>query len=47
MHDPIKTLMQGKLKLTQGHLPTLIRYVESSRQLLASAQNVPTEYLSS
>jgi len=42
--DPIKTLMQGKLKMTKGHLPTLIRYVESSKQLLASAQNVATEY---
>lgn len=45
-HDPIKTLMQGRLKMTKGHLPTLIRYVESSRQLLASAQHVPTDYLS-
>ena len=44
--DPIKTLMQGKLKMTKGHLPTLIRYVESSKQLLASAQRVPTEYRS-
>lgn len=44
--DPIKTLMQGKLKMTKGHLPTLIRYVESSKQLLASAQGVPTEYRS-
>lgn len=42
--DPIKALMQGKLKLTKGHLPTLIRYVESSKQLLASAQNVATEF---
>jgi putative sterol carrier protein len=43
-HDPIKSLMQGKLKLTQGHLPTMIRYVESSKQLLSSAQHVPTEF---
>jgi putative sterol carrier protein len=42
--DPIKALMQGKLKLTKGHLPTLIRYVESSKQLLASAQNVATQF---
>jgi putative sterol carrier protein len=42
--DPIKALMQGKLKLTKGHLPTIIRYVESSKQLLASAQNVTTEF---
>jgi putative sterol carrier protein len=42
--DPIKALMQGKLKLTKGHLPTMIRYVESSKQLLSSAQAVPTEF---
>jgi putative sterol carrier protein len=42
--DPIKALMQGKLKLTKGHLPTMIRYVESSKQLLSSAQNVATEF---
>ncbi len=43
--DPIKALMQGKLKLTKGHLPTIIRYVESSKQLLASAQTVDTAFL--
>jgi putative sterol carrier protein len=42
--DPIKALMQGRFKLTKGHLPTLIRYVESSKQLLASAQHVETEF---
>jgi hypothetical protein len=36
--------MQGKLKLTKGHLPTMIRYVESSKQLLSSAQSVATEF---
>lgn len=43
--DPIKAMMQGKLKLTKGHLPTIIRYVESSRQLVRSASSVPTEFL--
>lgn len=43
--DPIKGLMEGKLKLTKGHLPTLIRFVEPSRQLVASACQVPTEFL--
>lgn len=42
--DPIKTLMQGKLKLTKGRLPTLLRHVASSKQLLASARLVETEY---
>ena len=41
---PIKALMQGKLKLTKGHLPTMIRYVESSKQLLSSAQSVQSEF---
>ena len=43
--DPIKAMMQNKLKLTKGHLPTIIRYVESSRQLVKSAMSVPTEFL--
>jgi putative sterol carrier protein len=42
--DPIKTLMQGKLKMTKGHLPTIIRYVESSKALLGCAQEVATEF---
>jgi putative sterol carrier protein len=42
--DPIKALMQGKLRLTKGHLPTIIRYVESSKQLLSSAQSVQSEF---
>ena len=42
--DPIKALMQGRLRLTKGHLPTMIRYVESSKQLLSSAQGVSTEF---
>ncbi len=43
--DPIKAMMQGKLKLTKGHLPTIIRYVESSRQLVKSAASVATTFL--
>lgn len=43
--DPTKGMMQGKLKLSKGHLPTMIRYVQSSKQLVASATNVPTEFL--
>ena len=43
--DPIKAMMQNKLKLTKGHLPTIIRYVESSRQLVKSAMAVPTEFV--
>lgn len=43
--DPIKAMMQGVLKLTKGHLPTMLRYVESSRQLVTSATRVDTEFL--
>jgi putative sterol carrier protein len=43
--DPIKSMMQNKLRLTKGHLPTIIRYVESSRQLVASARAVPSAWL--
>ena len=42
--DPIMALMQGKLKLTKGSLPTIIRHLEPSKQLIASAQAVPTEF---
>ena len=40
--DPIKGMMEGKLKLARGHLPTIIRFVESARQLVVSASRVPT-----
>lgn len=42
--EPIKGMMQGKLKLTKGHLPTIIRYVDASRELVESAADVPTEF---
>src|SRR5262245_41087814 len=35
--DPIKAMLQGQLRLTRGHLPTIIRDVEGSRQLVMSA----------
>ena len=40
--DPIKAMMEGKLKLARGHLPTIIRFVEPSRLVVASASKVPT-----
>lgn len=43
--DPIKGMMEGKLKLEKGHLPTMLRFVESSRALVAAASSVPTEFL--
>ncbi len=43
--DPTMAMMQNKLKLTKGHLPTMLRFVESSKQLVASATAVPTEFV--
>ena len=42
--DPIKGMMEGKLKLVRGHLPTIIRFVEPARIVVASASKVPTEF---
>jgi putative sterol carrier protein len=42
--DPIKAMLQGQLKLAKGHLPTIIRDVEGSRQLVMSAGKVDTEF---
>lgn len=43
--DPIKAMMEGKLKMTKGHLPTMLRFVESSRALVTSATAVATTFL--
>ncbi len=40
--DPIKGMMQGKLKLTKGHMPTIVKYVNSSRELVETTSRVPT-----
>ena len=40
--DPMKAMMEGKLKLSRGDLPTIIRFVEPSRALVAGARKVPT-----
>lgn len=42
--DPIKGMMEGKLKMTKGNLPTMLRFVQSSRALVTSATDVPTEF---
>ncbi len=41
--DPIKAMMEGKLKLVKGALPTMLRFVESSRALVNSATEVATD----
>lgn len=42
--DPIKGMMQGKLKLT-GDLPTIVRYVRAANELVRLTMTVPTEFL--
>lgn len=42
--DPTKALMQGKLKLTKGHMPTMVKYVNASKQLVESTTHVPTKF---
>jgi putative sterol carrier protein len=42
--DPIKGMMQGKLKL-KGDLPTIVRYVKASNELVSLAGTVPTEFV--
>lgn len=42
--DPVKGMMQGKLRLT-GDLPTIIRYVKAANELVNLAASVPTEFV--
>ena len=41
--DPIKGMMQGKLKL-KGDMPTLVRYVRAANELVNLAGQVDTEF---
>lgn len=40
--DPTKALMQGQLKLTKGHMPTMVKYVSASKELVEATSAVPT-----
>lgn len=42
--DPTKALMQGKLKLAKGHMPTMVKFVNASKQLVESTSRVPTKF---
>jgi putative sterol carrier protein len=42
--DPVKGMMQGKLKLN-GDLPTIVRYVKAANELVNLAATVPTEFV--
>jgi putative sterol carrier protein len=41
--DPIKGMMQGKLRL-KGDLPTIVRYVKASNELVSMAAQIPTAF---
>lgn len=42
--DPTKAMMQNKLKLEKGHLPTIVKYVVASKELVKSAITIDTDY---
>jgi len=42
--DPIKGMMQGKLKLVKGHMPTIVKYVNASKELVESTARVDTKF---
>jgi putative sterol carrier protein len=43
--DPTKGMMQNKLKLTKGNMPTMVRFVTASKELVESTSRVPTKFL--
>jgi putative sterol carrier protein len=42
--DPVKGMMQGKLKL-KGDMPTILRHVKAANELVILAGSVPTEFV--
>jgi putative sterol carrier protein len=42
--DPTKGMMQNKLKLTKGHMPTMVRFVTASKELVESTTRIPTAF---
>ena len=43
--DPIKGMMQNRLKLTKGHMPTMVKFVTASKELVESTSRVPTQFV--
>jgi len=43
--DPTKGMMQNKLKLTKGHMPTIVKFVTSNKELVESTARVPTQFV--
>lgn len=43
--DATKGMMQNKLKLAKGHMPTIVKFVTSTKELVESATRVPTQFV--
>jgi putative sterol carrier protein len=43
--DPTKGMMQNKLKLTKGHMPTMVKFVTASKELVQATSLVPTRFV--
>jgi len=43
--DPTKGMMQNRLKLTKGHMPTMVKFVTASKELVESTSMVPTLFI--
>ncbi|MGH7269027.1 MAG: SCP2 sterol-binding domain-containing protein [Polyangiaceae bacterium] len=43
--DPTKGMMQNKLKLTKGHMPTMVKHVAASKELVESTTRVATRFI--
>ena len=43
--DPTKGMMQNRIKLTKGHMPTMVKFVTASKELVESTSRVPTQLL--
>jgi putative sterol carrier protein len=43
--DPTKGMMQNRLKLTKGHMPTMVKFVTASKELVESTSLVPTQFV--
>jgi putative sterol carrier protein len=43
--DPTKGMMQNKLKLAKGHMPTIVKFVTSNKELVESTTRVPTQFV--
>jgi putative sterol carrier protein len=42
--DPTKAMMQNKLRLEKGHLPTIVKFVLASKELVKSATAIDTDF---